>query len=531
MAALLNRSGDALLAEAPAALATWLRADLVAVAELLDDGRVRSVAIIEDGRPAPAFEGMLAGMAAAALVPATAYCVGEGVCRQFPGDMLMARLPASGSAGVALRDARGQTVGLVIAAWRAEVPRPDDALAIFRLVAGPMETALERPQRQRERQQTADQLRQVQRLDAVARLAGGLAHDFNNLLMIMMGYAEILRDRDGRSPEVLQLLAAGGRATTLVRQLLAYGRRQVLHTERLDLNALVDQVRTLLSPVLSPRVQLSTSLEPSLALVDADRGQLEQVLVNLALNARDAMPDGGTLHLSTSIERFTSPHRQMPAGEYVCLTVRDSGVGMTADVQAHIFEPFYTTKGSRGSGLGLSSVYGIVKQSGGFIWCESAPGRGTTFRVYLRPAAPATAAAGGQARLAGGREHVLVVDDETNVRKSLTRVLQARGYRVSAAEDAATALALMADEAKRPALVITDIIMPGVTGTQLAETIEREWPSTRLLLMSRFAGSASVRTAPVVARVPLIEKPFTPDALAARVRAVLDGADTASRVA
>jgi CheY-like chemotaxis protein len=306
----------------------------------------------------------------------------------------------------------------------------------------------------------------------------------------------------------------------------------VLQTQRLDMNAVVTQVQTMLAPVIGVQVRLTTSLDPDLPPVDADPGQMEQVLVNLALNARDAMPDGGTLLLETRTERVDQPYYQMPPGTYVCLAVSDTGVGMSPAVQAHIFEPFYTTKGSSGTGLGLSSVYGIVKQSGGFIWCRSEPGCGTTFTIYLLPArgdAPHTAAQDGQEPAATGAERLLVVDDEPGVRALMTRLLAARGYEVHAAEDGPSALAFLTGAAAGVDLVITDIVMPDMSGIRLAEEIESHWPGTPVLFVSGYAQNATHGPRRLAARGPVLNKPFTPTQIATAVREILDSAPPAAQ--
>jgi len=529
--------GDDFLQAAVNEIAAVLEVELVFAAETVGDGRVQTVAVCRQGTPADNFNYAIADSPTSRLLHEPAYCQADGVREVFPNDPQLIALGARSSAGVSLVTPEGRVIGLLACASQTRLDDEDLVTAILRIFAARVGTELRGHQVERDRHDNEEHLRRAQRVESVGRLAGGIAHDFNNLLMIMIGYAEILRDRDGASKEVLELIAAAQRATALTRQLLAYGRRQVFHTERLDLNTVVGQVRAMLGPLITPRIRLTTSLDAALSAIDGDRGQLEQVLVNLALNARDAMPEGGTLLLSTSMEQVEVPFHQMPAGQYVCLTVADTGSGMTPDVQAHIFEPFYTTKGSRGSGLGLSSVYGIVKQTGGFIWCDSTPGHGTTFRIYLRPSlvtsttgdapspatpsgSPATAADGLTRRR--GRERVLVVDDELALRRWLSRVLRARGYDVVDVEDAAAALELMQNPSRRPHLVITDIVMPGVKGTRLAEEIERQWPGTRILFVSGFAGSAAVRTTEIVRRMPLLEKPFTPAHVATVVREVLD---------
>jgi signal transduction histidine kinase/ActR/RegA family two-component response regulator len=539
-ASVLTRSGDDFFPAAVAEITAALDAQLVLIGELVDDDEIRTVAISRHGVTAEPLTYRLKGSAAEPLAsqPVSA-CVAEA-CDRFPGDPQITSVGAQSVIAVRLTDTKDRFIGVVLAACVRPQTAAEEGTALLQILAGRIAAELQRARSERELRESEAHLRQVQQVEAIGRLAGGIAHDFNNLLMIMTGYAEILRERHGPSREVTELVAAAHRATTLTRHLLAYGRRQVLHIERLDLNDVVRHVCGMLAPIISARVAVDTSLDEALPPVEADRAQFEQLLLNLALNARDAMPAGGRLQLSTRLERVNQPYRQMPAGTYVCLEVSDTGVGMTAEVKAHIFEPFYTTKGARGTGLGLSSVYGVVKQSNGFIWCDSTPGTGTTFRIYLHAARRARTApkpvgtTPESVPALARRPAVLVVDDELTVRRWVSRILQARGYDVADVEDAAAALEQMRDPVRRPALVVTDIVMPGVNGTRLAEDIERQWPDTRLLFVSGFADSTAVRAAAVLSRVPVLRKPFTPEQVIAAVRQAFDEpppADEASRVA
>jgi signal transduction histidine kinase/ActR/RegA family two-component response regulator len=526
----LTRSGDDFFPAAVAELARILVADLVFIGEVVDSDQIRTIAVTRDGAAAENFTVPLSTSAFASLeTEGTAVCTGK-VREQFPEDRVLVAVAAEAMLAVRIIDANGAFLGVLAAVMARTLAPDEDSIALMQILAGRAGAELRQARSERELRGRDDHLRRVHQVEAVGRLAGGIAHDFNNLLMIMSGYAEILRERHGPSREVVELIAAAARATTLTRQLLAYGRRQVLHVERIALNGVVRQVHDLLAPVLGPGIRLETALDAELPDVDADRRQCEQMLVNLALNARDAMPGGGTLTLSTRVEQLTRPHRQMPPGTYVCLEVADTGTGMTEDVQAHIFEPFYTTKGARGSGLGLSSVYGVVKQSSGFIWCRSEPGCGTTFSIYLKPAATAALASDlepartsdAPAPTPARRPSVLVVDDEPSVRTWMARILRADGYEVTDTEDGRSALAMMRDAARRPGLVITDIAMPGVNGTRLAEDIERQWPATKLLFVSGFVNSAAVRAAGIVSRHAVLGKPFTPEQVLAAVRRVLN---------
>jgi signal transduction histidine kinase/ActR/RegA family two-component response regulator len=529
----LTRSADDFFPAAVHEVARALGADLVYIGEFTDEGQIRTVAVNRHGQPADAFTCEVESTAAGRVqaTGAAERCDAD-VLGRYPRDPGVESVGARALVAIPIRGGTA-TIGVLTVASARPLEVSEETMALLQILCGRAGPELLRARSERELRKREEHIRQVQQVEAIGRLAGGIAHDFNNLLMIIIGYAEIVRDRDGSSSEVVELIAAANRAGGLTRQLLAYGRRQVLQRERVDLNQIVVQVKGMLAPVVSPGVQVATTLLPLLPEVEADRGQLEQVLVNLALNARDAMPDGGTLSVTTSVERVTRPYRQMPAATYVCLTVADSGIGMDDDVKMHIFEPFYTTKGGQGSGLGLSSVYGIVKQSGGYIWCDSTPGHGTTFRIYLRPASEAPArpkptAAGDTTVVRHGR--ILVVDDEVNVRRWVSRVLRARGYDVVDVEDGAAALALMRTSDPRPVMVIADIVMPGVNGTRLAEEIEQQWPETRMLFVSGFASSGSVRASSIVSRIPVLQKPFTPANITNAVRELFDGDPQQPRV-
>ncbi len=382
-----------------------------------------------------------------------------------------------------------------------------------------------------------DQLRQAQKMEAVGRLAGGIAHDFNNLLTVINGYAELLLETVPRGDPLRDMLTdmktAGDRAAAVTRQLLAYSRRQILAPVVLDLNAVVTDMGRMLRRVIGEDIELVTELAPGLRRVQADPGQLEQVVLNLAVNARDAMPQGGRLTLATADADPQGPAARRRPGQYVQLIVRDTGCGMTDEVKARIFEPFFTTKGvGQGTGLGLATVYGIVEQSGGCIEVESAPGRGTTFTIEL-PAADAAPGEPGstEAVRAGayrGNETVLLVEDEDAVRTLAGKVLWQNGYTVLEARDGQEALFLSEQVRGRIHLLLTDVVMPGLGGHEVARRLCDRHPRLRVLYMSGYTDDAVVRHG--LGQVPanFLAKPFTPTALAAKVRAVLDAPRTGS---
>jgi PAS domain S-box-containing protein len=385
-----------------------------------------------------------------------------------------------------------------------------------------------------ERKSLEDQLRQAQKMEAVGQLAGGIAHDFNNLLTAILGSTELLLadtpPDDPRREDVQEISRSAHRAAALVRQLLAYSRKQVLQPRRVDLNAIVRDMGAMLRRVVGEPIELRLDLDPGLGHVTADPGQLEQVIANLGVNARDAMPRGGTLTITTS--NVTGRGVKAPAdeglpaaGPLVSLAVTDTGIGMDDEVRGRLFEPFFTTKElGRGTGLGLATVYGIVRQSGGHIQVRSRPGEGSSFTVYLpraeapRPARGALAAA---APVSGGSETVLVAEDEEAVRHLVCRVLRAKGYRVLEARHAEAALELAAATAEPIDLLVSDLVMPGLGGRALADRLLNLRPALRVLFITGYAPEAVERQGRLPAGHGLLEKPFTADQLAHKVRETL----------
>jgi PAS domain S-box-containing protein len=408
------------------------------------------------------------------------------------------------------------------------------------LVARPLEFAGRRARLVLARDVTAqrqleEQLRQSQKMEAVGQLAGGIAHDFNNLLTAILGSTQLLLHHiprgDPRREDAEEIRNAGLRAAELTRQLLAFSRRQVLAPKVLDLNAVVANMDRMLRRLLGDDVELVTSLEPAAGAVNADPGQLEQVLLNLAVNARDAMPAGGRLSIETTRVTLHEDHverrHRMPPGDYVCLAVADTGVGMDEATQAHLFEPFFTTKEvGKGTGLGLATVYGIVKQSGGYIWVYSESGHGTTIKVYLprvAGVADAPAPAPEPRPVRHGDETVLLVEDAAPVRTLARRSLEAHGYTVLDAPDGPSALEVAAGHAAAIDILVTDVVMPGMSGRELAERLAPLRPSMKVLYTSGYTDDAMVRQGVLSAGVAFLQKPFVPESLARKVREVLDG--------
>ncbi len=386
-----------------------------------------------------------------------------------------------------------------------------------------------------ERRRLEEQFRQTQRMEAVGQLAGGVAHDFNNLLTVITGYCELLfRSLADRVPDlgrVREIHRAAARATSLTRQLLAFSRKQVLEPRVLNLDDVVQGMTAMLSRLLGEHVLLNTPRAPLLGHVKADPGQIEQVVMNLAINARDAMPDGGMLTIELADVELDAAPRGIDAalrsGPHVMLAVSDSGCGMDAATRARIFEPFFTTKEiGKGTGLGLATVYGIVQQSDGAIQVESEPGRGATFRIYLprvEPVAVAGEAAPAPAAAPAGRETVLVVEDEEAVRAFEAEVLVEHGYRVLVAGDAREALEIEEGCEEPIALLVTDVVMPGRSGRELAQEFVRRRPEARVLYVSGYANDAFVSGGLLEAGTWFLQKPFSPEALAHKVRDILDG--------
>jgi nitrogen-specific signal transduction histidine kinase/CheY-like chemotaxis protein len=381
---------------------------------------------------------------------------------------------------------------------------------------------------------TQEQLYQAQKMEAVGRLAGGVAHDFNNLLMVIVGYGRMLSDaaEHGGEPsgEAQQILYAAERASELTRQLLTFSRQQIVQPCLVNLNSIVRDTETLLRRLIGEDIVVRAVLDSELPPVRIDRGQIEQVIVNLAVNARDAMPSGGHLTIETANVDLDQPyvrgHLTVSPGRYVMLAVSDTGQGMDLETQSHIFEPFFTTKGpGKGTGLGLSTVYGIVKQGGGHIWTYSEPGQGTTFKIYL----PAVQEAGGAPQQADlpsrmgtrGTETILVLEDEASVRKLVQAMLGQQGYTILEASNPVEALRQCREHPGSIHLLVTDVVMPGMGGRQVAELAVQYRPTLKVLYMSGYTGEAIAQHGALYPGVMFLQKPFSSESLLQKVREVL----------
>ncbi len=372
-------------------------------------------------------------------------------------------------------------------------------------------------------------------MESIGRLAGGVAHDFNNILSIILGYGEVLLGRLERGSDdwdrVNEMVDAARRAAGLTRQLLAFSRKQAMQPVVLNLNEVVANLQKMLVRLIGEDIEMKLLLADTVAPVLADPGQVEQILMNLAVNARDAMPEGGQLTIRTGNteidEAYAKAHAGVVSGEYVMITVSDTGCGMDSEVLRHIFEPFYTTKPEgKGTGLGLATVYGIVRQSGGHVHTYSEPGKGSTFRIYL-PRTMAVPTEQAESRpecpVTGAGEHILVVEDEPALRGLLEEVLEEQGYRVSMATNGGEALLMIESNGLRPDLLVTDVVMPVMTGPELAKRLLQLRPGLKVLYMSGYTDDTVSRQGDLRLGAGFIEKPFSVTVLTQTVRRVLGG--------
>jgi len=388
-----------------------------------------------------------------------------------------------------------------------------------------------------ERRELEHRLRHAQKLEAVGRLAGGVAHEFNNSATAILGYSSLVIDKAQDNQQLRhyaeEIHKAGLRAASVTRQLLAFSRQQILQPTMLGLNEVVADVENMIGGLIGENIRLLTTLDPYLGVVKADSGEMEQVIINLALNARDAMPDGGVLHVETSNVEvdhvFAAENPDMAPGPHVRLRVSDTGIGLDKQTAAHIFEPFFTTKPvGQGTGLGLSTVYGTVKRSGGGILVFSEPGRGATFEIYLprlEQASVKPASLSPRRKADGGSETILIVEDDSSLRWLTVQILTQFGYTVLEAGDGAQALAVAKERAGDIDILLTDVVMPGCNGRQLARQVEQLYPQIKVLLMSGYTAEIVAQQDGKELALPFLEKPFTPEELGLKVRQALGQSD------
>lgn len=399
---------------------------------------------------------------------------------------------------------------------------------------GIIQDITESKEAQTKQEELAEQLRQAQKLDTIGQLAGGVAHDFNNVLTVILGYAEdLLQNLNAQDPiytDIQEILSAGNRASSLTRQLLTFSRKQIIQPQVMNINDAVNNLYKMLVRLIGEDIQFEIDLADDLPPILADVGNIEQVIMNLVINAREAMQLGGKLNIfSFSFDvddMFTSQHPAMRPGRYAILKVTDTGTGMTKEIKERIFEPFYTTKGvGRGTGLGLATVYGIVRQAGGFINVDTAPGKGTSF-VIMIPAVEAEIKASDSTRKTGDTmghsEQVLVVEDDPAISELTSKIIEKLGYQVRNTDSADKAMAMIEDEGFHPDLLVTDVVMPGLSGLELAAILRFKYPSMKFLLMSGYTESVISRHGDLDPNLPFIQKPFTRNDLAEKIRLALE---------
>ncbi|MBV9147228.1 MAG: PAS domain S-box protein [Acidobacteria bacterium] len=518
--ALVERRNDhiARLQETQAHNAAILRSSIDCIISMDEHGRITEFNPAAEKLFGHKRDNILGKMIAETIVPASLRAAhSQGLQRYLlTGE---SRLLGRRYETVGLR-ADGVEFPLELGIVRVELPGPPTFTAFLRDLS--------------EQKRLEQQLIRAQKMESIGRLAGGIAHDFNNLLTIVMGYTSRLHEYAGTDEKIAHeingIRRATDRAATLTRQLLAFSRQQVLQPVVLNVNQIVEDIRGMLTRIIPERVEIVAHVDPELGSVSADKGQLEQVIVNLAVNARDAMPNGGRLTLETANvyldDIYSRAHVTVTPGEYVMLAVSDTGTGMDSATQEHIFEPFFTTKEvGKGTGLGLSSVYGIVKQSGGHIWVYSEPGQGTIFKIYLpRVNAPAQSVTK-RWPLAGkqkGTETILLVEDNRELRQLVESALTAQGYRVLSGENPREAERLASGHSGDIALLLTDVVMPEMSGLELAERLQAARKQMKVIYMSGYSDSMVMRGN---GDVKFLQKPFAPAVLTAKVREVLDGLD------
>lgn len=514
-------------------LAALLRVEYAYVEELVEPDRVRGLAFWSKENWQPPLEYRLENTPCEGVINRAACLYARSVQSLFPKDEELKALGAESYAGIPLRDTRGRPIGILWVCGVNPLPDVPELLEIMESVGARASSEIERMRMEQELQIVREQMLQAQRMESIGQMAGGVAHDFNNMLTAILGYIELAQgelDPQHRAYQFLESAIRGvEKASEFTRQLTLFARRQPMQIQTLQLNAIIQEALQFAQRWLPANVQVRTFLAEDLWLIEGDASQLTQVLTNLFLNARDAMPQGGVLTIETQNvvldQDYARRHYEVVPGEYVMLSVSETGIGMSPSVQKRIFEPFFTTKPQgQGTGLGLTVVYSVVKQRGGHIWVYSEEGRGTTFKICLPRAAheslAPTLAVPPAITTERGSETILLVEDEADVRTVAVEALRARGYTVLEAATPTEALQL-AQENKID-LLVTDVVLPVMSGRELAEVIKRLQPQIRVLYVSGYTENTIVHYGVVDAGVHFLPKPYTPSQLAAKVRQVLD---------
>lgn len=516
--------------------------------------RVAALAASERGQMMENIECELAGSPCEQVIGRELTYYPKDLREMFPRDQLLARLGVDSLMGVPLFDSEKRPLGVLTVMHRGPIAYEQLARSVLQILAIRAAAELQRMRSEEALRRSEEQLRHSQKMEAVGRLAGGIAHDFNNILTAISGYSGLILARmsvhDPLRRQVEEIRKAGERAASLTRQLLAFSRKQMLQPKVLDLNAVVAETEKMLRRVIGEDIELRTVLRPGLARVKADPSQIEQVILNLSVNARDAMPRGGRLLIETANihDQETFPCMQsdlmygpggagasgewcelahaVSAGQFVMLAITDTGVGMDADAYGHLFEPFFTTKEKgKGTGLGLSMTYGIVKQSNGQICVSTEPGRGTTVRICL-PAVRAEPEARREdavrSGLTRGTETILLAEDDEVVRRMTTEILERCGYTVVAAADGVEAVSISEKHPGEIQLLLTDVVMPGMNGYDLAKRLAPARPQMRVLYISGHTGDALIGQEAIGSGSGFLQKPFAPERLAQKVRELLD---------
>jgi PAS domain S-box-containing protein len=524
-----------------------LQADMAFVGELVATERIQTIAVYADGKIAPNFDYELAPSPCRNVVGRRICVYPERVQELFPEDDALVQKCIEGYIGAPLFSSDKQALGIMVVLYRQPIVNAQIAQSMLQIFAARAAAELERMRAEDALRQSEEQLRQVQKMEAVGRLAGGIAHDFNNILTVIISYSDLLMRshpfvEDQVHRQAQQIKEAGERAARLTHQLLAFSRRQVLTPTVLNLNTAVIHMTDMLEHLVGDHVEFVTSLQEDLWATKADPGQIEQVIMNLVINARDAMPAGGTITIETQNRTLTEEELieqeqaqtisvwagMIPAyNRFVLLAVTDTGIGMDQKTQAQIFEPFFSTKPrDQGTGLGLSTVHGIITQSGGFIRVHSQPGKGARFELYL-PQEPGTAVIIPEEKepttAVTGHETILLVEDEDNVRELTTSILAHHGYHVIAVSSL-EALEVCQDLKGSVQLLLTDVIMPGISGPELATVMARQCQQLRVLYMSGYTDDIMLLHGIEKQDVAFLQKPFTPIGLIHKVREVLDAA-------